>query len=449
MVINGTDGKDTLGKGALGADTMTGKKGDDFYIVNNIGDKIIEKINEGIDSVISSVSYTLANNVENLYLSGNKALIATGNALDNLLVGNSATSTLIGLGGNDVLQGGTGIDTLIGGIGNDSYIVDTTTDIIKENANEGIDRVYSHVDYTLSDNLEFLTLRLAAVKGTGNNGANLIYGSATDNILSGLGSNDKLYGNAGNDKLDGGTGNDLLDGGAGNDQLVGGTGNDTLNGGLGNDQLDGGLGNDTLNGGAGDDTLNGGAGNDTLNGGDGADILSGGLGKDTYNLTEATHSIDTVIVGLNTTPKILDDYLGNTDVVTGFVFGEDKLDVAFTNIVADVTTKTAGFNNPSDNVDRGNFAQHTISKGIYTLYDAAGQVVEITAANEKQAYGYILEDSSTNGSIAAFHVTTAPGKIDTIVVQHDHSTATPSVENHIVVDLVGVNATSLDTTWII
>jgi Ca2+-binding RTX toxin-like protein len=415
MVINGTNGKDTLGKGktALGADTMTGLKDDDIYFVNNVGDKVIEKANEGIDSVITTVSYTLSANVEKLYLSGNKALIGTGNALNNLLVGNSATSTLIGLAGNDTLQGGTGKDILIGGTGNDAYAVDTTTDVIKENAKEGFDIVYSTVDYTLSDNLENLVLRGAALTGTGNNTNNTVTGNGADNVLAGLGGNDKLSGNAGNDKLDGG------------------------------------FGNDTLNGGVGNDTLNGGDGNDILTGGDGVDVLTGGLGKDTYNLAETTHSMDTVVVGLNTTPKIWDNYQANTDVVNGFVIGEDKLDVAFANIIGDVTTKTAGFFNTFDGIDRGVFAQHTISKGIYTLYDANGVVVEITAANEKQALGYLIEDLPTNANIAAFHVTKAVGQIDTIVVQHNHTITLPQVDNHIIVDLVGVNAAGLDTSWII
>lgn len=409
MIINGTDKNDILGKNAVGADTMTGKKGNDTYYVDNIGDKVIESLNQGIDKVFSSISYKLANNVENLILTGTAALDGTGNALNNVIYGNSGNNklyggtggndTLYGMAGSDFLYGRDGNDKLIGGTGGDAYIIDVATDIITELTNQGIDRVYSAVDYTLGNNLENLILRLSAVNGAGNALNNLLVGNAGNNTLNGL------------------------------------------------------AGNDTLQGKAGNDTLNGGDGNDTLDGGEGADILSGGLGKDTYNLAETVHSSDTVVVGLNTTPNFLNDYIGGTDVVNGFVLGEDKLDVEFASIVANAAI-TTGVN--PDGLDLGVFKQHTVSNGIYTLYDAVGKEVTVTPANEKQAYSYMLENTLSNGgAIAGFHVTRAPGQIDTIVMQHDHSAAVPAVENHIVVDLVGVNATSLSLTggagavWII
>ena len=57
------DGNDFLDGGA-GADTLLGGKGDDTYLVDNASDVIIELANEGVDTVQSSVSYTLADNVE-------------------------------------------------------------------------------------------------------------------------------------------------------------------------------------------------------------------------------------------------------------------------------------------------------------------------------------------------------------------------------------------------
>jgi Ca2+-binding RTX toxin-like protein len=132
--LNGYGGNDTL-DGGLGADTLIGGTGNDTYIVDNVGDVVTENLNEGTDTVQSSISYTLGNNVENLTLTGT-ATNGTGNALNNVLVGNTTSNnflnggggndTLYGGAGNDVLWGGLGADTLIGGDGNDSLVATET-----------------------------------------------------------------------------------------------------------------------------------------------------------------------------------------------------------------------------------------------------------------------------------------------------------------------------------
>jgi Ca2+-binding RTX toxin-like protein len=142
-----------------------------------------------------------------------------------------------------------------------------------EGANGGTDTVQSVVAWTLSLNVENLTLTgTANVNGTGSSGNNVLIGNSGNNTLDS---------GSGNDTVDGGGGNDSLLGGSGNDQLLGGLGNDTLNAGSGNDVLNGGDGTDTLNGGSGDDQLLGGAGNDVLIGGSGADQFTDGTGNDT------------------------------------------------------------------------------------------------------------------------------------------------------------------------
>ncbi|WP_141553657.1 calcium-binding protein, partial [Candidatus Regiella insecticola] len=97
----------------------------------------------------------------------------------------------------------------------------------------------------------------------GTNENDEIEGNEKDDHLFGLGGNDLLRGGAGNDLLDGGEGDDILLGGTGNDHLFGGAGIDKLFGDTGDDRLYGGEGNDELSGGAGNDKLYGDAGNDT------------------------------------------------------------------------------------------------------------------------------------------------------------------------------------------
>ncbi|MFO5441389.1 MAG: bluetail domain-containing putative surface protein, partial [Dolichospermum sp.] len=200
--FTGTSNADTL-IGTTGADTLIGLAGNDTYTVNHVGDIVTEALNAGTDLVNASISYTLPNNVENLTLTGSSNINGTGNSLDNTLTGNSGNNTLTGNAGNDTLNGGAGIDILIGGLGNDVYVVDTTTDTITENANEGTDTVQSSVTYTLGNNLENLTLTgAAAINGTGNAG------------------NNTITGNSGNNTLNGGAGRDILTGGVGSDIFV-------------------------------------------------------------------------------------------------------------------------------------------------------------------------------------------------------------------------------------
>jgi Ca2+-binding RTX toxin-like protein len=84
----------------------------------------------------------------------------------------------------------------------------------------GTDIVRASIDFTLSRNLEKLTLTgTAALDGTGNATADVMTGNTGINHLSGA---------AGHDTLRGGAGNDVLNGGAGKDLLVGGRGGDTF-----------------------------------------------------------------------------------------------------------------------------------------------------------------------------------------------------------------------------
>lgn len=222
--LNGLGGNDLL-DGGSGADTMTGGIGNDIYIVDNLGDIVVENPGEGIDLIKSRISLTLSANVEKLLLLGTTAIDGTGNNLANTLTGNSAANTLSGLGGNDVLDGKGGADTMMGGAGNDTYVVDALGDKVVENVGEGIDTIKAGLSYTLAANVEKLILTgTAAIDGTGNTGANTLTGNDAANILRGLAGNDTILGGGGNDTLVGGTGLDVITGGAGNDAFVFATG---------------------------------------------------------------------------------------------------------------------------------------------------------------------------------------------------------------------------------
>ncbi|MFC5460638.1 beta strand repeat-containing protein [Massilia niabensis] len=377
----GEAGNDTI-DGGSGADRMEGGAGNDVYVLDHVGDLVVEAGNAGSDLVNSSITYTLTDHVENLTLTGTADIDGTGNELDNTINGNTGANVLDGRagndtingnlgadlligdegndllngdagddrlqgdGGNDRLNGGIGLDHMAGGTGDDTYVVDNAGDQVLENGGEGIDLVESSIDYSLTANVENLTLTGGAyTAGFGNELDNVITGNGGNNLLSGQDGADTLAGMSGNDSLDGGLGADLMQGGHGNDSymvenagdiveeslgqgtdtvfsdidytltanvenlmldgsddLVGngnalnnfirgnrgnntisaGDGADTVNAGLGDDAVSGGNGDDSLNGQDGSDRLSGDAGNDTIDGGTGADVMAGGLGDDTF-----------------------------------------------------------------------------------------------------------------------------------------------------------------------
>jgi Ca2+-binding RTX toxin-like protein len=125
----GFAGNDRLeGKG--GNDILIGGYGNDTYVVNSVGDQVQELVNQGIDKVLSSITFSLAEaaNVENLTLTGRKNIDTTGSNVANVLVGNLGDNDLTGLGGKDVLDGGKGDDTLSGGALADRFVFKTGYD---------------------------------------------------------------------------------------------------------------------------------------------------------------------------------------------------------------------------------------------------------------------------------------------------------------------------------
>lgn len=210
--IVGSSGADTLIANG-GVDVLEGGLGNDTYILDSIQHSIIDT--NGVDTVITPVSYVLQADLENLTLSGTANATATGNTSDNVLRGNS---------GRNTIDGGTGADLMYGGAGNDTYVVDNIGDRAIETEEDGadsggIDLVRSFVDsFILDRGIENLTyVGSGNFHGTGNDLANIITGG------SGA---DRLLGGRGDDRLLGGLGDDILNGGPGADTLIDFDGND-------------------------------------------------------------------------------------------------------------------------------------------------------------------------------------------------------------------------------
>ncbi|MBQ0823847.1 cadherin-like domain-containing protein [Microvirga sp. HBU67558] len=129
--LHGGDGNDRLDGGA-GIDRMEGGRGNDVYVVDHGGDRVIERSGQGVDTVRSSVSYSLnGTHVEKLVLTGTADVNGTGNRLDNTLTGNAGDNVLKGGAGHDVLRGMTGDDMLLGGSGRDKLSGGAGNDVLR------------------------------------------------------------------------------------------------------------------------------------------------------------------------------------------------------------------------------------------------------------------------------------------------------------------------------
>ena len=192
----GNDGANFI-DGRDGVDIMYGFGGNDIYIVETAGDIVIELAGQGLDTIFTSISWTLDHDLERLGVNGfttTYAITLTGNELANEMWGND---------GANIIDGKAGADLMTGFAGNDAYFVDNANDIIIETGAGGTDIVFASASYALGEDVERLTVSDTsssfAINLTGNARANEISGNNGANVLSGQGGSDLLIGNGGAD----------------------------------------------------------------------------------------------------------------------------------------------------------------------------------------------------------------------------------------------------------
>lgn len=444
----GGAGQDVL-DGGLGADTMIGGDGADSFMVDNIGDVVLETTVVGGDTVhffggASFTSYTLGANVENLVLMGGSYVPTTvvgsanafngkGNALNNLILGNANANLLEGAAGNDTLNGGVGADTLIGGSGDDVYFVDNGNDVIQELADfvttvgvpttvkGGIDNVFlvndpataglptffSGTGYVMARNVE--NLDASAITSAGSTlvgGFNFsIRGNESANKIVGSRLNDTIVGGAGNDSMDGGLGNDTYyvtdSGDIATETLVGAPGGTadtiiyratattyTMGANIENLIMQGGSG--TIIGNLVDNVITGNGADNVIDGGAGHDTLYGNFGND--NLKGGAGN-DT-----------LDGGVGN-DTLDG---GGDN-DTYYVDILSDKIVDSAGIDTVRTNLSNYDLSALIVGGGNSGLTPGAGGAIEnlyysywngtawVAGTGSFNATGNALNNSITGG----------------------------------------------------
>ncbi|HRL94762.1 MAG TPA: calcium-binding protein [Pseudomonas sp.] len=334
--------------------------------------------------------------VQNLTLNGTSGVdTLNGRSGNDTLSGSGGNDTLNGNAGDDRLDGGSGIDSMKGGVGNDTYVLDSASDVVTENVNEGTDTVQTGISLNkdLMANVENLTLTgTSAISGRGNALDNILTGNSAVNTLTGYAGNDRLIGLGGADTMIGGLGDDtyVIDvatdkvtesanegadtiessvtlslanfanvesltltgtsainatGSNLNNVLVGNAGNNVLTDGVGNDRLDGQGGTDTLTGGAGNDTyvLGRGYGADTAIENDAtagntdmAQFLSG-IATDQlwFKQVSGTNNLEVSIIGTSDKLTVKDWYVGAANHIEQFKTSDGKtlLDSKVQNLV--------------------------------------------------------------------------------------------------------------------
>jgi len=380
--ISGGAGNDTIDS-STGVDTLSGGAGNDHFVLTGGDQTIITDFARGQDKIDVSYAYITSFESLNLSQSGSDTIltltyfghvgtytlknvsVATLSASDFIFVPKapSILSNAAIVGGyvnaahNTVTQSLTGIADKGATITVYDHGLELGTAVASASTGawsfalghlaDGVHYLGATASYATgpqsdwSDPFIFTVYSKSAILGGDN--ADTLNGTAAADYIQGRGGNDFIQAGAGEDTIDGGDGDDTIDGGDGlniingqggfnivsyatatsgvnasitgnSDNSMGGGGRfDTLyniQGVIGSrydDYIIGELNNPSAN------SLSGGAGSDTLDGRGGADTLAGGAGYDVFVVDTSYDSAAQVLV-------------------TDFVHGEDKIDVAYTGV---------------------------------------------------------------------------------------------------------------------
>jgi len=420
--------------GGAGIDSLVGGTGNDTYFVDSSLDRIYELLNPteqvadiDIDTVVSTISYSLKTNLENLVLAG-AAYAGTGNALNNTITGNSLANRL---------NGSTGADTLIGNGGNDIFVVDDRDDSVAGGA--ALDTVESRIQsYTLTGGIENLSLiGTQAVNGTGNALSNAVFGNHLDNRLNGIANSgtigDQLFGGEGDDTLVVNRSFDYTEGGDGTD-LVESTADYTIGFEVENLTLLGtalrGEGNEQ------DNVITGNALNNTLDGAYGSDYLAGGAGNDVYIIDESDDVYEESDMG--------------TDLIqVSFEYSSDwMVDNNVENIRVVGNTPTIIRGNSMDNVITDSDSDNTVygGEGDDTIYGSGGA----DSIDGSEGYDFLFGGSGDDTIVADAYdfVVNGEGGSDWMISGSDLDLSdgrTVSIENVALIEVYELDPETGDT----
>jgi Ca2+-binding RTX toxin-like protein len=211
--LEGGFGDDTF-KGGGGADMLVGGPGIDTadYSSADFGVTVLLHANVGSFGEAHGDRYSGIENVTGTayrdHLEGDSGPnVLRGLDQDDELYGNYGQDTLDGGAGSDRLYGQRDNDRMIGGPGNDYFYVEDAGDVLVEYGGEGLDRVHTWVNYTLTPGAEVEALYpmnffdTTSINLTGNEFANEVVGNRGDNIINGGDGSDMLVGLGGRDRF--------------------------------------------------------------------------------------------------------------------------------------------------------------------------------------------------------------------------------------------------------
>jgi Ca2+-binding RTX toxin-like protein len=319
---------DILDVAALGYSHLGDGYGDTLHIRSEPlrGIYFLESYEQGHNGQRFAVQFLSSSG---LITDANLQPLITGTSQNNLLVGTDGSETFkagadrdtVEAGaGNDRLIGGAGGDTLSGGAGADTFVYTQLSDSYRNDASGSYSGRDLITDFNGNghDRIDVSALGFTGL-GNGYNGTlKVVLNLAGDaSALKSLEAD--ANGNRFEILLSGNHVNELNDStvlfAPPSDATALTTPQPVTSVNLAGDDkaniLYGYWGNDTLAGGAGNDTLDGNAGDDVLTGGLGADKLTGGTGSDRFVFNSSA-----------------DSHAGSSDLITDFITGLDKLDVA-------------------------------------------------------------------------------------------------------------------------